>query len=122
MHPPFIRLKTSQRLAEGMKHERAAGARDEITIRLSRPEDRAAILRLAELDGRRPPSGESTLAIVGGELRAALPLGGGAAIADPFFPTSELVELLRVRRAALHDTGTRARRSFLVRVATARQP
>ena len=69
---------------------------DEITIRLSRPEDRAAILRLAELDGRLPPSGAVILALVGGELQAALPLGGGAAIADPFRRTTELVELLRV--------------------------
>jgi hypothetical protein len=82
---------------------RSAHAGDEITIRRSSPEDRLAILCLAQLDGRPPPSGESILAIVGGELRAALPLGGGEAIADPFRPTSELVELLRIRRVALRN-------------------
>jgi hypothetical protein len=94
-------------------------ASDEITIRLSRPEDRAAILRLAELDGRRPPSGESILAIVGGELRAALPLGGKTAIADPFRQTTELVELLRVRDAALHEIAKGARRALRPRIAFA---
>jgi hypothetical protein len=69
---------------------------DEITIRLSSSDDRAAIQRLADLDGRELPSGESILAIVGGELQAALPLVGGEAIADPFRPTTQLVELLRV--------------------------
>jgi hypothetical protein len=91
-------------------------ASDEITIRLSRPEDRVSILRLAQLDERRAPSGDSLLAIVGGELRAALPLGDGEAIADPFQPTAELVELLRVRDAALHATGTRNRRSLRLEV------
>jgi hypothetical protein len=81
-------------------HQCSAGTSDEITIRLSGPEDRAAILRLANLDGRRPPSGDAILAIVSGELRAALPLGGGDAIADPFRPTTELVKLLRVVDAA----------------------
>jgi hypothetical protein len=85
----------------------------EITIRLSSPDDRVAIVRLADLDGREPPPGKSILAFVGGELRAALPLGPGAAIADPFFPTRELVELLRVRAAA--QQGPNRRRATLIR-------
>lgn len=72
-----------------------------ITIRLSSSEDRVAIQRLAELDSRRPPPGVSILAIVNGQLRAALPLGGGDAVADPFLPTTGLVELLRVSEVAL---------------------
>jgi hypothetical protein len=107
MHSPFMQTETRMRS-------------DEITIRLSSPGDCAAIRRLAELDGRQPPSGESILAIVGGELRAALPLGGGDAIADPFWPTTGLVELLRVRDHALHATGTRGRRAFPARIAVAR--
>jgi len=90
-------------------YERSEVASDEITIRLSSPDDRAAILRLANLDGRRPPSGQAILAIVSGELRAALPLGGGDAIADPFRPTSELVKLLRVLETAQRTTGGRRR-------------
>ena len=94
-------------------------AHDEITIRPSSPDDRAAILRLAALDGRRAPTGESMLAFVGGELRAALSPGGAEVIADPFRPTAGLVELLRVRDAALHDTGASRRRALRTRIAFA---
>jgi hypothetical protein len=74
---------------------------DTITIRRSTEDDRFAILRLGELDDRPAPTAESLLAFVGGELRAALPLAGGDAIADPFHRTAELVDLLRVRAATL---------------------
>jgi hypothetical protein len=68
-----------------------------IIIRRSTEEDRLAIAELAELDSRRAPRGEALLAFIGTELRAALPLDGGEAIADPFHHTAELVDLLRVR-------------------------
>jgi hypothetical protein len=108
MHSPFEKTGSSD-------------AGNEITIRLSTPEDRVAILRLAELDGRRAPAGEAILAIVGGELRAALSLGGEDVVGDPFWPTAELVQLLRVRAGALHDTGSGDRRARLRRIAFARQ-
>jgi hypothetical protein len=72
---------------------------DTITIRHSTGADRAGILRLATLDGRLAPAGEAILAFVDGELRAAVPLGGGDAVADPFHRTAELVDLLRLRAA-----------------------
>jgi hypothetical protein len=100
-------------------HERSAGASDEITIRLSSPKDRTAILRLANLDGRRPPSGEAFLAFVSGELQAALPVGGRDAIADPFRPTTELVKLLRVIDAAQRKTAAAARLPSRMRTAAA---
>jgi hypothetical protein len=68
-----------------------------IIIRRSTAEDRPAIAELAALDSRRPPQAEALLAFIGTELRAALPLNGGEAIADPFHHTAELVELLRIR-------------------------
>jgi hypothetical protein len=67
-----------------------------IIIRRSTDEDRPAIAELAALDSRRPPQAEALLAFIGTELRAALPLDGGEAIADPFHHTAELVELLRI--------------------------
>jgi hypothetical protein len=70
---------------------------DVITIRRSVPDDRPAILRLAALDGRDAPDGPMLLALVGGELRAALPVSGGEPLADPFHRTGGLVLLLRVR-------------------------
>ena len=49
------------------------------------------------------------LAEIDGELRAALSLSDGSAIADPFFPTADVVELLRVHAAAMQTWGARAR-------------
>ena len=70
---------------------------DDITIRHSSEADRAELLRLAQLDDREVPAGESLLAYVGDELRAAVPLRGRGAIADPFHLTRDVIELLRVR-------------------------
>jgi hypothetical protein len=114
-------MAPSERRLTSTARERPPGARDEITIRLSSPADSVAILRLAELDGRRAPSGESLVAIAGGELRAALSLGGEDAVADPFWPTTGLLELLRVRAAALHDPGTGGRRARRARIVSARR-
>jgi hypothetical protein len=66
-----------------------------ITIRHSTEADRAAIERLAQLDSRRPPSGDAVLGFVDGELRAAVSLNGGGTVANPFHATADLVDLLR---------------------------
>ena len=68
---------------------------DTITIRAATYGDRAAIERLAALDDGRAPWDEYLLAFVNGELRAALPIGGGRPLADPFHFTQEVVNLLR---------------------------
>ena len=68
---------------------------DAITITHSTAADGQDISRLALLDGRRAPAGPALLAYIDGELRAAVGLVDGQAIADPFHPTAELVEILR---------------------------
>lgn len=68
---------------------------DAITITRSTPADSENVWRLALLDDRRAPAGPALLAYVDGELRAAVGLVDGRAIADPFHPTAELVEILR---------------------------
>jgi uncharacterized protein YoaH (UPF0181 family) len=70
---------------------------DGVTIRRSHARDREALERLAQLDSRHLADGQLLVAEVAGELRAALPLSGGAAIADPFRPTAPLVSLLQMR-------------------------
>ena len=64
-------------------------------------DDERAVRRLAQLDEMTPPQGDVLLAEVDGRLVAALPLEGGRAIADPFTPTQEIVELLVLRAATL---------------------
>jgi hypothetical protein len=73
-------------------------AHDELIIRVAEADDAEAIARLAQLEGRRAPSGRLLVAEVGGEVQAAIELHGGSALADPFKRTDWLVELLHVRR------------------------
>jgi hypothetical protein len=67
-----------------------------ITIRAEYPEDEFALNRLAMLDSADTvPSRPLLLAEIDGELRVALSLYDGSAIADPFHRTAAIVELMR---------------------------
>lgn len=84
-----------------------------LTIRMAVPADTGALRRLAELDSApRPQPVPMLVAEVGGELRAALPLGGGSPIADPFQRTAELIAMLsqRARQLELPAPPRRGRR------------
>jgi hypothetical protein len=82
-----------------------------VTIRPADLADLAALDRLAGLDSASPPTGPTLVAEVGGELWAALELSSGATIADPFRPSGDLVELLKMRAQ-----GERAERRALARL------
>lgn len=71
-----------------------------ITIRLAYADDFTALGRLAALDSAPIPPRPVLLAEVDGELRAALSLRDGSAVADPFHLTNDLVALLRARAVA----------------------
>ena len=86
-------------------------AAETLTIRIAMPADAAALERLAQLDSAPPPRLVPMLvAEVGGELRAALPLDGGPAIADPFRRTTDIVAILTQRRRQLVPPPRRAAR------------
>ena len=74
-----------------------AVASERLVLRSSVAQDAPALARLAQLDGAPLPSGAVLVAELDGEILAAVPFDGGRAIADPFRPTAELVELLRAR-------------------------
>jgi hypothetical protein len=79
--------------------------------------DAAALARLTELDSAPVRTAVPTLvAEVGGELRAALPLDGGRAVADPFQRTAEIVTMLRARATQLDAPPRPRRRRRLLRV------
>ena len=69
------------------------------------------MLRIAALDSRRVPRAPLLVAETRGDVRAALSLQDGDAIADPFHPTRDLLELLRAHAAgtALSRPGLLAR-------------
>ena len=74
-----------------------------VTVRHSRPSDEQSLARLAVLDSARPLHGPALVAEADSRLLAALPLGSGRAIADPFEPTAELVELLQLHKEQLAE-------------------
>jgi len=74
---------------------------ENITIRVATAADQAAVRRLAVLDSAFPPKGDILLAEAGTELWAAVSIDSGHAVADPFRPSADLVELLRLRAARL---------------------
>jgi hypothetical protein len=90
-----------------------------ITIRHSTNADRPRVLELAQLDGRPMPVGELLLAEVGGRLWAAVGIDDGAAVADPFEPSEEVVWLLQMR--AEQERAARAADSQAERVMFARR-
>ena len=95
-----------------------------VTVRRSTSGDHAELNRLAALDSASPPRGPALIAEADSRMLAALPLGSGRPIADPFEPTAELVALLELRRTqiAAAETGSpkrsRSWRSLLRRRAT----
>jgi hypothetical protein len=66
-----------------------------ITITHATEDNRQELWRLAALDDRSAPNGPALLAYVDGELRAAVGIVDGRAVADPFHLTAEIVEILQ---------------------------
>ena len=73
------------------------GGYDSVAVRLARPEDESAIRRIASLDDKKAPEGRILVAEADHEIIAALSIAGGAAVADPFRWTSDVVALMEVR-------------------------
>ena len=93
------------------RHERPAGPNTRwasLTVRLATSADRPALERLAALDGaEEAPAGPVLIGSLMARPVAALSLSDGHVVADPFTPTCELVELLRLRaRQLLHEHET----------------
>ena len=118
MHPEIERQLAEQKVQELRRAGAAARVKaasprvvttPEVVIRAARPDDGLALAALAVLDDTEPPIGEVLVAEVGGSIRAALPLDGSCAFADPFRRTADLVALLKARAAQL-GTERRGRR------------
>jgi hypothetical protein len=79
-----------------------------ITVRSAVASDLSELARLAALDSATPPRGPALIAEADSRMLAALPLGSGRPIADPFEPTAEIVALLQLRAEQLSkDDGER---------------
>jgi len=76
-----------------------------VTVRPSCPADESGLARLAALDSARPLRGPALIAEADSRIVAALPLGSGPPIADPFEPTAEIVAVLELRKRQLAEAG-----------------
>ena len=66
-----------------------------LVLRPATPVDAEDLRRLAALDSAEPLAGDVLVAYAAGDIRAAVAVDSGRAVADPFYPSAELVELLR---------------------------
>lgn len=86
---------------------------DAVTIRRARPDDEAALRRLAGLDSTRVPDGPVLMAEIEGEPVAAISILSGESVADPFLRTLELRRLLELRASQLLLSSEESRRGGL---------
>ncbi len=93
---------------------------DPIAIRDATPADRKALNRIAQRDSARLPDGALLVAEVGSEIRAAVSVDGYGSIADPFYPTANLLALLETRADQLRSARRRTGRVVARSVAPAR--
>ena len=89
--------------------KKAAASPEPVMLRLSTPDDEAAIAGLATLESRAVPQVRCVVAEVGGTVIAALPLDDSPPIADPFRHTSHLIPLLQLRAEQLAEQPARRR-------------
>src|SRR5215213_9801082 len=76
----------------------------DVTIRWALPADLPALERVAGLDSNRLPAGPLLIAVVEGQVWAALSTLDDTSVADPFVPSGDLVGLLRTRASQLRAT------------------
>ena len=84
-----------------------------LALRTANADETPAVRRLADLDDSPPLEGQVLLALVDGEAVAAVSLGDGRVVANPFRPTAETVTLLSLRAAQLGRRRARRRRAGL---------
>jgi hypothetical protein len=108
------RRKASERrrvgVAKASAPAEAAPGGAPVTVRYATVDDATGLRRLAELDSGPVPDLPTLVAEVDGELVAALPLGGGRPVADPFRAAGDFVRLLELRADQLRGDGRRPSR------------
>jgi hypothetical protein len=81
-----------------------------LVVRRARSSDKDALAALAALDSARPLTGERIIAEVDDRIVAAVSLHDGRVVADPFVPTADVVEVLRLDTAGARSAAARGRR------------
>jgi hypothetical protein len=121
MNPFFSKELAQEHIGDLRRQARASRIPEEwvedddgLTVRAASGADREAVRLLAALEGVTMPRGQLLVAQVGHEVVAALPLDGGRPLADPFRPSAQYVELLRMRARQLRDQNHTPHRGALI--------
>ena len=119
MHEMILRAnrrnldRTTRRALLRLEPMSPAATGETVVLRLSSVWDDDSLARLAELEGRMTPAGPHVVAEIGGVVVAALPLGRGPTLGDPFRPTAHLAPLLELRaKQLMRDRPARRARAF----------
>lgn len=100
LHPSTFAQFAGLSPRPGARRPRSPAEQAAVLIRPAAAADEPQIVRLAALDeGPELPRGERLIGELGGRIVAALDVRSGDAIADPFVPTSGVLELLGLRAA-----------------------
>ena len=75
----------------------------EVIVRMGTAADEIQLAKLAALDSSSPIAGSALVAESDARIVAALPLGSGRPISDPFEPSAALVALLELRAEQLRN-------------------
>jgi hypothetical protein len=105
-----------QATARADREQRPGETDEPVVLRLCTVHDDEALGRLARLEGRPAPRGRFVVAEVDGSVVAALPVGPGAPLADPFRRTAHLLPLLALRSEQVSPGSTRRTRPVGKRV------
>jgi hypothetical protein len=109
----LLQRVTSRPTATGHPGSRPHVDRDRpVTIRRSTSADLALIREIAQLDSQGPPRGPSLVAEIDDEIVAAIVIGPGTVIANPFRRTADAVALLRLRTEQLRSPQAPSRRAL----------
>lgn len=120
MHPAlnsFLADARQHDLVEQGARARLAAARRErsgpsIVVRLATPDDQPTLDRLAALDSHEVLADPALIGEIDNHAVAAVSLSDGDAIADPFVPTTAVLEVLRLRARQLSDQPRSRRRRW----------
>ncbi|HUB05318.1 MAG TPA: hypothetical protein VMA76_09605 [Solirubrobacteraceae bacterium] len=86
-----------------------------VALRLAESDEAAVVRRLASLDDQPALEGTVLLALLDGEVEAAISLEDRRVIANPFLETRGLVQLLRLRADHIAGPDPRRGRHALLR-------
>jgi hypothetical protein len=121
MNPFFSKEMAQEHIGDLRRQARASRIpedliedEDGLTVRAATQRDSEAVRLLAALEGVTMPRGEMLVAQVGEDVVAALPLDGGRPLADPFRPSAQHVELLRLRARQLREQDHTPHRGALI--------